>query len=113
MKIPFQILKLADDADDEAVKKAYLAGVQRYSPDQFPREFQRIRAAYETIKTQRDRLAFRLFACSLPDADDLCDILTVVAAEDKTGSGPVAGAIQKTLRENMKRLKLPLEKKDG
>ncbi len=113
MKIPFQILRLTEDADDESVKKAYLAGVQRYSPDQSPREFQRIRAAYETIKNSRDRLSFRLFASSLPDADDICDILVVAEAENKPGPGFAAGIIKRVLQENMKSLKLPLEEKDG
>ncbi|HFQ80468.1 MAG TPA: molecular chaperone DnaJ [Desulfobacterales bacterium] len=111
MKIPFQILGLNSDADDEAIKNAYLTGVKKYSPDQHPREFQRLRAAYEMIKTPEARLSFRLFAASLPDMDDLCDILAVAAPADKTG--PRAGVMRKTLRENMKRRKLPVEKKDG
>ena len=71
MKTPFEILNIAADSDDEAVKKGYLAMVQQFPPERFPEEFQHVRAAYENVKTEKDRLKYALFDHSLPDMNEL------------------------------------------
>lgn len=71
MKTPFEILDIPEDSDDKAVKKAYLQMVKRYPPERFPADFQRIRASYECIKTQKDRLRFSLFDTTLPGVEEL------------------------------------------
>ncbi|MBF0285026.1 MAG: J domain-containing protein [Magnetococcales bacterium] len=58
---PYFVLGLSDDADDEAVRQAYLRGVRTFSPDRHPERFQEIRAAYEALQDPRRRAAWRLF----------------------------------------------------
>jgi hypothetical protein len=45
--------------------------VRKFPPERFPEEFQRIRTAYEAIKTEKDRLALTLFDRTLPTVDEI------------------------------------------
>ncbi len=67
MQNPFITLNVAETADDDAIKKAYLQQVREHPPERDPEHFQTIRAAYERIKTRRDRLRYRLFQHDTPD----------------------------------------------
>lgn len=58
---PFLILGVADDADDATIETAYREGIRRCPPDRDPDGFQRLRQAYEQVRTRRDRIAYRLF----------------------------------------------------
>lgn len=60
---PFEILGVSPDADDEAIRRAYLSKVQAYPPERAPEEFQAIRRAYEQIRTPRARIEYALFHC--------------------------------------------------
>lgn len=71
MQNPFDLLGIAEDADDDAIKKAYLQQVREHPPERDPERFQAIRAAYEAIKTRQDRLRYRLFEQEAPDLTGL------------------------------------------
>jgi curved DNA-binding protein CbpA len=58
---PFTVLGLEEDADDEAVRAAYLAALRKSPPDRDPDGFRRIRDAYEALRDTERRLALRLF----------------------------------------------------
>jgi curved DNA-binding protein CbpA len=75
MKTPYDILKIGEDADDAAVKKAYLAAVREFPPERFPEQFQKIREAYEKIGTAKARLQYELFDTSLPDPVEIAELL--------------------------------------
>lgn len=75
MNTPYEILEVEDNADDTGIKKAYLHMVRRYPPERFPDDFQRIYRAYELIKTEEDRLSYRLFHSELPDPSDIAALL--------------------------------------
>ncbi len=61
MKTAFDILGVAIDADDQAVKKAYLEQVRSSPPEKSPDKFREIQDAYGHLKTERARAAYRLF----------------------------------------------------
>lgn len=61
---PFVVLGLDEDADDEAIKRRYLAMVRTWPPDREPEKFQAIRRAYEAVSTQRQRLEWQLLHTS-------------------------------------------------
>lgn len=67
MSDPYLLFGVAETADDAEINKVYLQLVRRYPPERAPLRFQQIRAAYEKIKTQRDRLAYELFNTEPPD----------------------------------------------
>lgn len=67
METPYEILEVAEDAGDEAIKKAYLRKVREFPPEQ-QEAFQRIREAYEYIATDKQRRQYRLFYRGQPDA---------------------------------------------
>jgi curved DNA-binding protein CbpA len=67
MPNPFAVLGVAEDADDDAIKKAYLQQVREHPPERNPERFQAIRAAYEAVKTRRDRLRHRILQQEPPD----------------------------------------------
>ena len=56
MRDPFIVLGVADDADDAAIRRRYLALVREFPPDRAPERFQAIRAAYEALSDERRRL---------------------------------------------------------
>jgi len=58
---PYLLLNLTEEADDAAVKTAYLAATREYPPERDPDMFEAIRAAYESIATERQRLNYHLF----------------------------------------------------
>ena len=60
MSDPYLILGIGEDADDAAVEVAYLEGIKRYPPERDPKRFEALRAAYETLRTRRDRLGYEL-----------------------------------------------------
>lgn len=86
MKTPYEILEVKENADDTAVKKAYLGMVRRYSPERCPEDFQRIYGAYELIKTAEDRLSYRLFHCTLPEPADIAGLLLQRDTQQKPAS---------------------------
>ena len=71
MPNPFDLLGVAEDAGDDAIKKAYLQRVREHPPERNPDRFQAIRAAYEAIKTPKHRLSYRLFHQETPDLAEL------------------------------------------
>ncbi|MEE9395047.1 MAG: J domain-containing protein [Planctomycetota bacterium] len=61
---PFEVLGVEPGADRKTIKRAYIALVKRFKPEHFPDEFQRIRAAYETLRESAAQTA------SLPFLDE-------------------------------------------
>lgn len=58
---PYDILGVPPHADDRAVRAAYLDLVRRFPPERFPERFIPVNKAYETLKTEKDRLNHELF----------------------------------------------------
>jgi hypothetical protein len=61
---PFAVLGLDENADDDAVKRRYLALVRASPPDREPERFQALRQAYEAVRGQRERLERKLLHTS-------------------------------------------------
>jgi curved DNA-binding protein CbpA len=61
MNDPYQVLDLASDADDAAIRARYLEFVRRWPPEQAPERFAAVRAAYEQVRDRDARLRHRLF----------------------------------------------------
>lgn len=95
---PYAILEVAEAATDEEIKKAYLAKVRKYPPEQNPRSFQRIRGAFEAIRTEKDRLKYRLFHYGPPDLELLDEKWLTTSANqginEKTLTGLLAAAVR-------------------
>jgi curved DNA-binding protein CbpA len=73
MSDPYLTLGLPPDADDAAVRAAYLTAVKTCPPERDPQRFQALRAAYEALATHRARLAQALFDAEPPTLTDLLD----------------------------------------
>jgi curved DNA-binding protein CbpA len=58
---PYEVLGVSPQADDDAVRKAYLELVRQCSPDRDPEAFKRISSAYELVKTEKLRMERYLF----------------------------------------------------
>lgn len=61
MKTAFDVLDVAVNADDRVIKKAYLKQVKAFPPSTAPNEFREIQDAFNHLKTERTRAAYRLF----------------------------------------------------
>jgi len=61
---PFAVLGLDENADDDAIKRRYLALVRAWPPDREPERFQALRRAYEAVSGQRERLERKLLHTS-------------------------------------------------
>jgi hypothetical protein len=61
---PFAVLGLDETADDNAIKRRYLALVRTYPPDREPERFQALRRAYEAVSGRRERLERSLLRTS-------------------------------------------------
>ncbi len=65
---PYRVLGLQRNATDEAIKAAYFEAVPRHAPDQDPEGFERIRRAYDWLRTPERRQAAE--ALTLRDGAD-------------------------------------------
>jgi curved DNA-binding protein CbpA len=84
---PRQILGIGLEAGDEEIRAAYLRKVKEYPPDRSPREFERVRDAYEDLRDPRRR-ARSLFLSADP-AQPLASLLEGRASERRfTGPDP-------------------------
>ena len=72
---PFELLQVEESADDEEVRNAYLARVREFPPERAPQEFQAIREAYDRIKNEKARIAYRYLDQPEIDADAVCRLL--------------------------------------
>lgn len=59
---PYEVLGIDGDADDGAIRKAYLELVKKYAPERFPEKFRQITDAYARIKDKKSRLEYYLFS---------------------------------------------------
>ena len=57
---PFVVLNLSLECTDQEVRAAYRQGLRQYSPETHPHQFQAIQAAYELLRTERDRWRWHL-----------------------------------------------------
>lgn len=64
---PRKVLGVSIEAGDEEIRAAYLERIKRYPPDRSPKEFERIRDAYEELRDPRRRAGSMLFSAD-PDA---------------------------------------------
>lgn len=97
MKDPFAVLEVAETATDLEIKKAYLAKVREYPPDRAPERFKDVRAAFETLQTQRDRMRYRLFHAKPPDVRDLL----VPLLEEAVSQRPSEALFRKVLAHSL------------
>jgi curved DNA-binding protein CbpA len=63
---PYTVLSVERSADDGEIKRAYFRLVRQYPPEQEPEKFQEIRAAYELVRTAKDRAKMALFLLQPP-----------------------------------------------
>ena len=73
MKTPYEILGIANNADDNKIKQAYLLKVKDNPPDREQEQFQIIRNAYESIKDEKSRVSYDLFTLPIANFDKLID----------------------------------------
>jgi curved DNA-binding protein CbpA len=59
---PREILEIDAEAGEEEIRAAYLRKVKEYPPDRAPREFERVRDAYEMLRDPRSRTRALLLA---------------------------------------------------
>lgn len=57
---PEEVLGVARGADEQEVRRAYLAKVREFPPDQAPEQFQLISEAYELLKDPRILLGMKM-----------------------------------------------------
>lgn len=86
MRNPWLILGVPLEADDAAIRRAYLERVREFPPDRFPARFQAIQAAYDLVKTRWARLEYRLFNTRPPAETPLAAFAQ--AAWEKGGRRP-------------------------
>ena len=75
MTDPYRLLGVPRSADDATIRAAYLAAIRGCPPERDRERFERVRAAYESIAHERDRLAHALFDTSLPTPQDVLERL--------------------------------------
>jgi curved DNA-binding protein CbpA len=93
---PWLILGVGDDADDEAIKAAWLKWIKRYPPDRDPHRFQQIQQAYERLKNRRLRAAERLFKLQAPTHDEL--LLGLLPQKEPCAEPPSLSLYRKILK---------------
>lgn len=66
---PYLLLGLDEEATDAEVTAAYHDALRRFPPEQAPESFAAISEAYESIRTEEDRVRRRLFPPAIPCAE--------------------------------------------
>jgi curved DNA-binding protein CbpA len=104
MKTPYEILGIPERCNDKTVKQGYLRMVKQFPPERFPEDFQRIRHAYEKIKTEKDRVALELFDTTLPEPEELIREMTRVSPNNR----PDEQTLQELLALGIQQMKVAM-----
>jgi curved DNA-binding protein CbpA len=80
---PYLVLDVPLEADDQAIRQAYLNGIKDASPDSDPKRFQALSQAYEKIKDESRRLHYALFNQECP-GDSPLDVLVRYAQAQRS-----------------------------
>jgi hypothetical protein len=102
---PFAVLDVAEDADDETIRRRYLALVRLHPPERDPDRFGEIRTAFEAIRGRRDRMRVRLLTdhdAALQRLKRAC--LEAAGEPDRTPGRPGRPTVQALLREGADRI---------
>jgi len=75
---PFQVLGLAADADEAAIRNRYLQLVRENPPEKNPERFRQIHAAYQIAS---DPLKFAIHLLSVPQKDDFLSWSEIIQLE--------------------------------
>ncbi len=84
MTDPYRLLGVPATAGDEAIRAAYLAAVRAHPPERDRVRFERVRAAYEAIATERARLAHALFDAAAPSLEEMLELTGADSAPRRT-----------------------------
>lgn len=98
MDTPFEILGIDEDADDEAIKKAYLRAVRACPPERDADAFRRVREAYELISDEKQRHAYRLFHYAPPDLAAALRRAVKGGVPERPDAATLIGAFQECVR---------------
>ena len=85
---PYIVMSLDRSATAQDVRQAYFRLVRQYTPEAHPEEFQRIRAAYETLRSPLRRAELALLAFDSTVAE--VDLDLIADAANKEGFDVVA-----------------------
>jgi curved DNA-binding protein CbpA len=83
---PRDVLGVPPEAGDEEIRAAYLRKVKEFPPDRAPREFERVRDAYELLRDPRRRI--RLLLLSIDPHQPLASLAPPNAGRRFTGPEP-------------------------
>ncbi|WP_029528508.1 hypothetical protein [Polaromonas glacialis] len=75
MSDPYQVLGIADGADDAAVRAAYLAAVRLHPPERDAERFAAVRRAFDAVSSAPLRLEHELFNQEPPTLNGLLHLL--------------------------------------
>lgn len=95
MRDPYLLLGIDWHADDAAVERAYHDAIRRCPPERDATRFSEIREAYESLRTERDRLSYDLFDPTPPSPEDILDRAAPVGSSRR----PDLDSLQALLRE--------------
>lgn len=101
MLTPYELLEVAEDATDEAIKKAYLRKVREYPPERDAEGFRRVRAAFELIETAKRRLEYRLFNRAEPDGAALLRLAAKPGEPRRPEADLLIGALIEGLADDL------------
>lgn len=73
MSDPYLTLGVTPEDGDQAIHDAYLNAIKACPPERDAARFEAVRAAYETLRTRRDRLAHALFDTTPPTLAEVLD----------------------------------------
>jgi curved DNA-binding protein CbpA len=76
MSDPYRVLDVPQTADDDTIRAAYLAAIRACPPERDRQRFEQVRAAFEAIASERQRLAHALFDTSAPTAREVLELLS-------------------------------------
>ena len=76
MTDPYRLLSVSTDADDSAVRAAYIAAIRACPPERDSHRFELIRAAFEAIATERGRASHALFDTGVTTAAEVAELLS-------------------------------------
>ncbi len=94
MSDPYSVLGVSDEADDGAIREAYLAALKASPPERDRERFEAVRIAYEAIRGRRERLSHELFDTTPPTVVDALNR----AAPEQPPQRPAAALFEALLR---------------